>query len=499
MPKLTPRQLRVGFLLALAPFALVAVLRWEDPPATTDGDYAHYLLHAQAIADGRPYSDIGYIYTDLNLVGPRNQPPGWPLVLAPFVKVFGIHSGVFRVLVTLLVAAFGVTAGMFVARKEDHLSGIVVAGMVPLALEAQYATGSVLSDPLFCVLVWLTLSLAASEKPWELRRAIMIGLLCASAIAVRVAGVALVPTLLLYFLFRPARERLTNALPILLVSAGIIVLVVFARDQIPFFNRLELGQRLNLDSLRAFVSVYKDALLTQMLYPMPTNVLNDIYHVLALPPLVVGAVSVVKRQPRSVLWYFAGTYTAMLIVAPVRDGRYAWPLAPIVAWWLVAGIKTFGARLVLGSALRPTIVGALVAGLLCLGAAGSLTSAPPRASFTGDADTREVFAYVQRLHGDSAVRAMFINPRVLTLETGVPAMGIPFGTQDEVLREIGAKRLTILVLKLAGLTRASERNMIELVNARPDLFPEVLRNASYTVRRVHQPVVQAPGGAAVGP
>ena len=65
-------------LAALIPFAAVNSARWSDPPSAVEGDYAHYLLHAKALAEGRSYSDIGYIYTPLNLVGPRLQPPGWP-------------------------------------------------------------------------------------------------------------------------------------------------------------------------------------------------------------------------------------------------------------------------------------------------------------------------------------------------------------------------------------------------------------------------------------
>ena len=86
------RQVRTIILLGLLPFVAVLIARWNQPPSATDGDYAHYLLHAKALAESRPYTDIGYIYTEMNLVGPRVQPPGWPIVLAPFVALFGTHS-----------------------------------------------------------------------------------------------------------------------------------------------------------------------------------------------------------------------------------------------------------------------------------------------------------------------------------------------------------------------------------------------------------------------
>jgi hypothetical protein len=110
---------------ALLPFAAIVLARWSQPPAATDGDYAHYLLHAKAIAESRPYTDIGYIYTRMNLVGPELQPPGWPLVLAPFVAASSWRSNrsnnKFFMRTTFLKLAFDITLSLDNMEKQFFL------------------------------------------------------------------------------------------------------------------------------------------------------------------------------------------------------------------------------------------------------------------------------------------------------------------------------------------------------------------------------------------
>ena len=55
------------------------------------GDYAQYILHARALAEGRSYTDTEYMYSTYEpYLGPRAYPPGLPLLLAGF---FGVTVG----------------------------------------------------------------------------------------------------------------------------------------------------------------------------------------------------------------------------------------------------------------------------------------------------------------------------------------------------------------------------------------------------------------------
>jgi hypothetical protein len=96
----------------LVPFFVLLALRWNWPPSATSGDYAQYLSHARALVEGRPYSDIGYIFQPAaSLIGPRNYPPGLAVTLAPVVALGGVHSPLVRLLMLACVVLFVTLAG----------------------------------------------------------------------------------------------------------------------------------------------------------------------------------------------------------------------------------------------------------------------------------------------------------------------------------------------------------------------------------------------------
>src|SRR6185369_8314830 len=77
------------WVLAMLPFAVLALIRAADGPALTDDDSAQYLMHARALAHGKPYTSIPYIFSPMNRwIGPKAAPPGLPFLLAAVQKVF---------------------------------------------------------------------------------------------------------------------------------------------------------------------------------------------------------------------------------------------------------------------------------------------------------------------------------------------------------------------------------------------------------------------------
>ena len=480
---ISPSLFRWLLIAALLPFAAVVIARWTEPPSATDGDYAQYLLHAKSIAESRPYSDIGYIYTRMNLVGPRVQPPGWPLVLAPFVAVFGTHSPVFRLLMTVLVAAFAVTAGVCLARRFGAVAGIAGAAIVPLALETQYATGSAMSDPLFCLIVWLVLLVADVEEPPTWRRGIILALLCAAAISVRVAGISLPPAIIIHALVRWRRDAVKVIAPIATLGVVCMVIGFFVIESIPFLDRFFTPS--SLPSLfLVFARAYKQAIATSTLYPLWSNFGNDVYHGLVAVPLVAGAILFFRRHATSAIMSFMVLYVGLLVVSPVREPRYAWALYPIMAAWIATGLAWLVERLapVRLKAAAPAMVLTFVA-FVSIGAAAGLARTPERPSLLGDPNTVSLFEFLGATSDTSVVRVVFTNPRVLTLETGIPAMGIPSGVDSAVVAELTRGRITHVVVPRANITRQSERNLAKLVEQRPAQFPTVFANPSHDVHR----------------
>ena len=490
-----PRNARWLLLATLLPFAAVAASRWSEPPSAEEGDYAHYLLHAKALAEGRPYSDIGFISTSMNwTIGPEVQPPGWPLLLTPFVAVFGTDSPVFKGLVTLLVAAFTLIAGTYFIRRNELVGGIAAAVAVPISLETGYATSSALSDPLFCVLLWLTLLVADGEGTSGWARGVVLALLCVATISVRIAGVALPPALFLHAIVNRRNDRLKVVIPLGLVLVAGGFFAVFSIGEIPFLSRAFV----HLPSPSELADTYRTAVSTAALYPFGTNLANDAYHAVVAIPLVVGAVVFLHRNLRSALTVFIVTYVFLLATAPVRDPRYAWPLYPLFMACVAIGLSWLGNRF-LPLRIRPAVPGfALVLiAAVSISSAVRLTMMPERRSLVRDPDTVALFKWLRVTDDTTNLRVVFTNPRVLTLETDVPAMAIPFGEAKAVLAELDRKRITHVVLPRLHFTRRAEQRLVTIVSENPAHFPPVFENASHDVRRfVARPVPVADSGVA---
>src|SRR6266480_5741334 len=129
-------------------------------------EFALYIQHARNIAAHIPYSETGYIYNPHNpAIGPRAYPPGFPLLLAPVVKVFGLD---FRPMKVLVVVCF-VGALLLMPRvfrrdlpKPYLIALILVMGLNPYFLDFK---DDVLSDiPFLC---FTLLSLYAFQRAAE--------------------------------------------------------------------------------------------------------------------------------------------------------------------------------------------------------------------------------------------------------------------------------------------------------------------------------------------
>jgi hypothetical protein len=61
------------------------------------GDFSMYIMNARNIVRGAPYAQTGYVYNpDLPNYGPKAYPPIFPLMLAPFIAIWGVNLKVLK-------------------------------------------------------------------------------------------------------------------------------------------------------------------------------------------------------------------------------------------------------------------------------------------------------------------------------------------------------------------------------------------------------------------
>ena len=143
--------------LASIPFIALSTWFWNRGASLQADDHALYLLHAQALVDGRPYGDTGIIYTSLN-IALSFQPPGLPLVMAAVMKIGGgFHLGAIKLAMTLMAFPFVLLPGLYFSRTHGRAMGLAV--MLVLTVGQAVAAPQPLTNLGFASLVWAVIIL----------------------------------------------------------------------------------------------------------------------------------------------------------------------------------------------------------------------------------------------------------------------------------------------------------------------------------------------------
>jgi hypothetical protein len=454
---------RWRWLVALAPFALLATWHGRLGPPLEAGDYAQYLLHARAVLEGRSYTDIGFLYTPFNAyIGPEAEPPGLPLALVPVLATVGPRPWVLSLVMAASGLAFLLLVGRFFADRHGVPLAVASVFMAGVALQLSHAGTSAAADLPFCACLWMVFSLAGrSSRPSSVGGIVLWGAL---AILFRVAGVALVPAMMLFWLLRTAeRTRLLVAIAWAIVFVAMVVALPITSA---VGSQFSLDPATMLEHVAINMYIYRLGLAESHLYPFPGDLPNDAYHVVSFLLLAAGAAVWLRREWRSFLACFVVAYLGMLIVTPTRAPRYLWPLYPLFALWMLLGLEAVLRRLRPGwpRALREHwALGAAV--VLSLSAAVGHVRRPHPPGLEARADAQALFGHLTTL--DPPVRATFFKPRILTWKTRIPAMGTFVAEPEDIWGELERHQITHVVVGDLGISPENNAALRRALAAAP--------------------------------
>lgn len=479
--------------LPLIVFLVLAMGRIGDDPDLQSGDYAHYLLLAQALSEGRSYTDTGYIYSPLSpWTGPAVYPPGLPLLLALQSTVVGFEPLANRALVLAFGCAFLLLVGRYFARERDGPTACGVMLLLAVSPDIVGGSTSVLSDIPFSACAWGLVLLYDAPNRWRKRQIVLATALLVCALLLRTAAAALLPAVAVYWLLNRARCGVGPLLPLLIVSAGGLtaaVAVLVASSLSPDETARMIA--FPLDSVGIHLGRlwgYRLAFLQALLYPLPWNLANDVYHLLSGGLVMLGLAAWLLNAYRKFLPIFAVAYVVMLLTAGPQTGRYLWVLAPVIAFGLLNGVgltwqwvreRVPAAQ---GLASSHAVVG--VAGLLAIltVTAGPEETASP--GLTERPEAQQLFAFFDPALHDSRPRVVFVKPRVLAWETGVAAMASFRGPPPVLLREWQRRAITHVVIGSYELDSVADEALAATVRAHPDRLEPVFSNAEFSVYRI---------------
>lgn len=479
---------RRSVLLALMPFVLLAAFHWSDGPGETAGDYSQYLLHARALWEGKAYTDIGYIYTEYDaVVGPRAYPPGLPVLLLP---AFALGGSIVLMRLTMvgLAIAFLVVAGRYFAEHDESPLWLGVVAFSALSPRLVHSSTQVASDLAFSAFVWGILVLG--DRPtWRPRQIVLMSVLAAGAVFCRTAGVALVPALSFLVLVRWRDLKLWPLVPAASAAAAFLVTNAMLPVSSSYMDQVSLNPIVIVRQMAANVVEYRFAVFDGLLYPFPSNVLNDVYHTVGVPVAAIGIGLWLARGPHAwLLVSFCAWYLLVLLPFHASPARYVWPLFPVLVFGTL-----YGTQWMVGL-IAPQWKGerSRAAALATLAFLAFLSVFHPEARMHEGGvakrpDVRALFAALQAKAAVERVRVAFFKPRVMAWEASIPTMAIFAAEVDEILEELEHQGITHVVVGDLGHNPQATAAFARATEERPDRFALEFENPSVKLYRFTPP------------
>lgn len=345
----SPRLLLlVTAILALLGGLYLAVRR----PVLPIDDPSLYVTTAQALAQGEGYRVVAYVDAPLNTF----TPPVYTLLLAALFKLQPDFPANLTLLeLTSLVTFYALLAlGAVVLRRCYGASGaeiglaLLLVASTPLASSLSTA---VMTDTLFGAFALASVMLvrAGWRRPGAAGLLLLLAgaLLASLAYYTRLVGVALVAALALDAL-RRARPAGWSRVAVLLLPAALMLpwLVWVSLNGGSGYARHLLSAGPNTTEPfgvgASILAVVVDA--TGILWAV-APALADLWPLgTALLVYVLWQSWRGWQRDREVVHLYVLLYLLLVLptAIPVR-GRYVWPIAPLVAWYLVAGLRHGGA------------------------------------------------------------------------------------------------------------------------------------------------------------
>ncbi|GEM_PF-545238 len=343
-------QIALGAAILIVCIAFPLITR---PGHILNGDYALYICQAQKLLSGeqwQAYEDMGRMLrlSTEQHYSPILYPWGMPLLLTIPYLLFGIHYGVFKlILAGCIIATLFILYKDFVLRKEQQtgIGTLLLLGMNTTVLSATDRVLSTLPYMLFLLLSLTLIHRLRPVPPSHMRTqrsiAVGVGISLFFTVQMRTEGLLLLPALFLHQLINNPNATVRSSakerwLTVLLPYSVFLLLFLLTLPYLPIGYLVHAGHPQHTD------------------FSIPGNIL---YYLMKSPQSCLPFLPSDNIWVASVFWTFVyigmwasnrrqaiadKTYLTLhlllLCMWPHQTERYLIPVIPLLVYFMVTGI-----------------------------------------------------------------------------------------------------------------------------------------------------------------
>lgn len=366
--------------------AFLGVLRFDSLQLGTSYDDAHYIILAESLSSGQGYQLINFPRPQIE----RAFPPGWPVLLMPWVRLFPGNYDVLKLFSLLLwLASILLIYKLFSKRIESpHLE--IVTGLAAINPLLVGTSVTVMSESAYLFFSLLALNVFAKwnekvngKKDWLI---VLAAVLAMYTQLIRTIGVSLVIALLIYLLLARRFREMGITLGVFLAGALLQTWinlrnggsVVSASYETQVFNSpiLEKIGQMGSNALGYFNEILAGSLIpifgskvTTYLGSHGLEVLPALVNILILFLVVVGLVLSSKKFQVTdiyVVIYFLGILAFWNPKVGSVKARFLIPLLPFLYFYLMRGMAWAAAKVARNRVSSGRRIEAVLVGLIAL-------------------------------------------------------------------------------------------------------------------------------------
>jgi 4-amino-4-deoxy-L-arabinose transferase-like glycosyltransferase len=422
-------------------------------------DFAQYIHQAGNIIHGIPQSETGFIYSQLNYIGPQAYPVGFPLMLAPVYAIAGNNMPAFTTFISLLYILLGLLMVVFYRQYFSWITALVLAIIFLYNPQMIIFKREVMSDIPFTVMLVLNFILYQKFKTGSLKQLVLLAFVTGCMLTVRPAGIVFVAAVMMEQLVAVIRRKISLRdfgthsaifilIPVLLYF--IINSLIFKipsggsiRDYLLFYYSGNFIQIIP-ENLAHHIEVFR------YLYVPQAGVFNGLSLLLGSVMVAMTLLGFIKRMRQGLEtldWFFI-FYVIMLLVFPNNYSAYRLmvPLGFIFLFYSATGLKTIQLIPGLTASRKAISIGIIILllfmpGLISIARSGSNILEGPQQK-----TAVEAFGYIQKNVQAEAV-VVFAKPRALALYAGCRSMADPFTTDPTLIhKQVMEAKATYLLI-----------------------------------------------------